>query len=136
MKNVSGLTLVEETEGTGPAASKGDRVIYNLRLFLNKGDEVEINEVENREKWPSETLSEVDGTLFINFTSTLGKREAVTAVEYALYGMKVGGYRMIRASPHIAYREQGIPGKVPGNAVVTFRIWLRQLNLGSSAQGT
>jgi hypothetical protein len=34
----SGLDLLAESEGTG------DRVIYNLRIFLNQGDEVPMNE--------------------------------------------------------------------------------------------
>jgi len=131
MKETSGLTLLEETEGAGLAASKGDRLVYNFRLFLNKGEEVPVNEVKEKEKWPAQMFSEIDGQLFINYTCTLGKREATTAIEYALYGMKAGGYRKVKASPHLAYREQGIPGKVPANAVLTFKIWLRQVATGT-----
>ena len=40
----SGLDLLAESEGTGEAAAKGDRVIYNLRIFLNQGEEVLLNE--------------------------------------------------------------------------------------------
>ena len=76
-------------------------------------------------------LSDVDGQLLINYTCTLGKRQAVAAIEYSLYGMKVGGYRKVKASPHLAYREQGIPGKVPANAILVFSIWLRQLAHGT-----
>ena len=43
MKRISGLKLLDEREGAGLAALKGDRVIYNSRLFLNKGDEVPLN---------------------------------------------------------------------------------------------
>jgi hypothetical protein len=35
--------LLEEREGEGREAQKGDRVVYNCRLFLNKGDEVPLN---------------------------------------------------------------------------------------------
>ena len=129
MKATSGLTLLEETEGTGPPASKGDLLVYNFRLFLNKGEEVEVNEVQDRDKWPLEMLSEVDGKLLINYHCALGKRDAITAIEYSLYGMRAGGYRKVKASPHLAFREEGIPGKVPANAVLVFCIWLRQLTI-------
>ena len=43
MKRLSGLKLLEEREGEGREAQKGDRVVYNCRLFLNKGDEVPLN---------------------------------------------------------------------------------------------
>jgi hypothetical protein len=42
MKRLSGLKLLEEQEGTGAPAKKGDRVVYNSRIFLNKGGEVQI----------------------------------------------------------------------------------------------
>ena len=40
MKRMSGLKLLDEREGSRTPAKKGDRVVYNMRLFLNKGDEV------------------------------------------------------------------------------------------------
>ncbi len=128
MKDISGLTFLEEIEGVGEAASKGDRAVYNLRAFLNKGEEVSFNEVIERENWPPEMLSEMDGQILINHTSVLGKRQAIAAIEYSLFGMKVGGYRKVKASPHLAYREQGIPGKIPANAILILEIWLRQLS--------
>lgn len=127
MKEVSGLTLLEETEGSGDAASKGDSVVFHFRAFLNKGEEAAMNEVADREKWPPEMFSEVDGHTFINHTIVLGKRRAIPAIEHSLYGMKVGGHRRVKASPHLAYREQGVPGKIPPNAVLILDIWLRQL---------
>ena len=39
MRRIKGLELLDEREGTGRAAQKGDRVVYNTYLFLNRGDE-------------------------------------------------------------------------------------------------
>ena len=44
MKLPSGLEVLEERGGSGPAAKIGDTVIYNVRIFLNRGDEVPMNE--------------------------------------------------------------------------------------------
>lgn len=127
MKKISGLTLLEETEGSGDEAAKGDTVVFNFRAFLNQGEEVTVIEIAEREKWPPEMFSEMNGKTFINHTIVLGKRRAIAAIEHSLYGMKVGGHRKVKASPHLAYREQGVPGKIPANAVLVLDIWLRQL---------
>jgi hypothetical protein len=42
MKRLSGLKLLEEREGEGRQAQRGDRVAYNTRIFLNQGDEVPL----------------------------------------------------------------------------------------------
>ena len=44
MRLHSGIKLLEEREGSGTPAKKGDRVVYNLKIFLNQGDEVLLNE--------------------------------------------------------------------------------------------
>jgi hypothetical protein len=40
MRRISGLKLLDEREGAGTLAKKGDRVVYNTKIFLNQGDEV------------------------------------------------------------------------------------------------
>jgi FKBP-type peptidyl-prolyl cis-trans isomerase (trigger factor) len=124
MKRLSGLKLLEEREGTGTLANKGDRVLFNMRLFLNKGDEVRLNETQATHL-PKEMIRVVDGVTLIDRTIVLGRREAVAGVEHALLGMKVGGYRKVRVSPHLAYRDKGIPDLIPPNAVLICEIWLR-----------
>jgi FKBP-type peptidyl-prolyl cis-trans isomerase len=42
-------------------------------------------------------------------------------------GMKVGGYRKVRISPHLAYRDKGIPDLIPPDAVLICEIWLRDI---------
>ena len=61
----------------------------------------------------------------IDRTIVLGRREAVAGVEHGLLGMKVGGYRKFRISPHLAYRDKGIPGLIPPDAVLIVELWLR-----------
>ena len=48
----------------------------------------------------------------------------VAGVEAALIGMREGGYRKVRISPHLAYRASGVQGKVPPNAVLVYELWL------------
>ena len=41
--------------------------------------------------------------------------------------MKKGGYRKVRISPHLAFRDKGLPGLVPANAVLVIELWLREV---------
>ena len=124
MKRLSGLKLLEEREGAGTPANKGDRILFNMRLFLNKGTEVRLNDTQATHL-PKEMIRVVDGATLIDRTIVLGRREAVAGVEHALMGMKVGGYRKVHISPHLAYRDTGIPDLIPPNAVLICEIWLR-----------
>ena len=124
MKRLSGLKLLEEREGVGTPAKKGDRVLFNMRLFLNKGAEVRLNETQATHL-PKEMIRVVDGVTLIDRTVVLGRREVIAGVEHALMGMKVGSYRKVRVSPHLDYRDKGIPDLIPPNAVLIVEVWLR-----------
>ncbi|HYT55120.1 MAG TPA: FKBP-type peptidyl-prolyl cis-trans isomerase [Verrucomicrobiae bacterium] len=129
MRLKSGIKLLDEREGSGEAAKKGDNVIYNLKMFLNKGDEVPLNE-RQAEYLPEKMLRHENGSRFVDHTLTLGRRQAIAGIEYALTGMKAGGYRKVRVSPHLAYRDQGLDGLIPANSVLIVELWLRQIVSG------
>lgn len=126
MNRLSGLTLLEEREGEGRSAEKGDRVVYNSRLFLNKGDEVPLNE-KQVQHLPQDMVRVEAGVTFVDHKTLLGSRQTIAGVEHTLIGIKVGGYRKVRVSPHLAYRDKGIPDLVPPDAVLICEIWLRDI---------
>jgi FKBP-type peptidyl-prolyl cis-trans isomerase len=126
MKQLSGLTLLDEREGAGAPAQKGDRIVYNTRIFLNQGDEVPLNDVQAT-RLPKEMVRVEAGITFVDHTIVLGRRQAIAGVEHALMGMKAGGYRKVRMSPHLAYRDTGIPELIPSKAVLVVEIWLRAI---------
>ena len=133
MKRLSGLKLLEEREGEGRSAEKGDRVVYNSRLFLNKGDEVPLN-AKQVQHLPQDMIRVEAGVTFVDHKTMLGSRQTMAGVEYALIGMKIGGYRKVRISPHLAYRDKGIPDLIPPNAVLICEIWLRKIESLSSIE--
>ena len=126
MKRLSGLKVLAEREGEGKSAQRGDRVVYNARIFLNRGDEVPLNEIQANHV-PAQMVRVDGGTTFIDHTIILGRRQAMAGIEHALLGMKVGGYRKVRVSPHLAYRDKGIPDLIPSGAVLICEIWLREI---------
>ncbi len=128
MRIKSGIKLLAETEGQGEPAQKGDQVIYNWRLYRNQGEEIALNE-QQLQYVPPEMIRNVDGQRMIDHRTTLGRRQTMAGVEYSLHGMKAGGYRKIRVSPHLAYRDQGLGDLIPPNAVLIVEIWLREIVL-------
>ena len=106
MKKVSGLRLLEEIEGTGQPASRGDRIEFESQGFLSHGDRIQDR---------------------CSTAITLGHRELIHGIDYGIEGMREGGYRKIRISPHLAYRDKGLPGKIPPNAVLIYEIWLTKV---------
>jgi len=126
MRLGSGIKLMAEVEGLGNPAKKGDVVIYNWRLYRNQGDEIPINE-QQAEHLPPEMIRHINGRPLVNHKTTLGRRQTMAGVEYSLYGMKSGGYRKIRVSPHLAYRDEGLGELIPPNSVLIVEIWLREI---------
>ena len=126
MRLRSGIKLLDELEGTGEPAKKGDRIVYNFKIFLNQGDELLLYE-RQADYLPEKMIRTEDGNRFIDHTTTLGQREAIAGIEYSLIGMKQGGYRKVRLSPHLAYRDKGLDDLIPPNAVLIVELWLREI---------
>jgi len=129
MRIKSGIKLLAEFEGEGEPAGKGDSVVYNWRLYRNQGEEITVNE-QQATNLPVEMIRVVDGYRFIDHRTILGSRQTMAGVEYSLYGMKPGGYRKIRISPHLAYRDKGLGDLIPANAVLIVELWLREARSG------
>jgi FKBP-type peptidyl-prolyl cis-trans isomerase len=126
MKINSGVKLLAETQGQGESAKKGDTVIFNWRLYRNRGEEIPLNE-QQAELLPSEMIRHIDGQKLIDHKTVLGSRETMAGVEYSLIGMTPGGYRKVRVSPHLAYRDEGLGELIRPNAVLIVEIWLREI---------
>lgn len=96
-----GVKLISESEGLGDPIRKGDRVRVFLAGWLTGGDPIQ-------ERSESEVL--------------VGGRILIPGIEYAIEGMRVGGIRRVKISPHLAYKENGVVGVIPPNAVLTYEI--------------
>ena len=97
----SGLKVEDVAVGSGAIAERGSTVSIRWRGILNRGDEFGAGDVSFR----------------------VGERRVVAGLEVGVVGMRVGGLRRLRVSPHLGYRDQAVPG-VPANAVLTFEVEL------------
>ena len=92
----SGITIITDIPGAGPELKKGDRVRLLYDIQLNRGDFL----VKNQEAvW------------------TVGDRNFVAGFRYGLEGIRVGGTRQFKASPHLCYRDAET-AVIPKNAVL------------------
>ena len=126
-KIAKGIELLQEIEGTGAVAGKGDVVTYNARIFLRKGDEVTQDASIITRSRAHLKIRTIDGAELIDHVTELGKRRAIAGVEKALYGMKTCGFREVLVAPHLAYHEKGIPGLIPENAMLRIQLWVQDI---------
>ena len=52
----------------------------------------------------------------------MDRRSLVNGLCYGVEGMRVGGMRQLEIAPHLAYGDRGVPGVIPGRAVLTAEI--------------
>ena len=96
----SGIKIISETPGNGLELKKGDRVRLRYDIQLSRGDFL----VKDQEAiW------------------TVGDRNFVAGFRYGLEGIRAGGTRQFRASPHLCYRDAGVAG-IPKNAMLVCNI--------------
>jgi FKBP-type peptidyl-prolyl cis-trans isomerase len=101
-----GIKIEIDEIGDGEVAERGTTVRIRFDTFLSRGDVVVKGMV-----------AKVD----------LFDREAIAGLRYGIEGMRVGGRRRFRASPHLAYGESGVPDKIPPNAVLVFDVELLEV---------
>ncbi|MEZ6073294.1 MAG: FKBP-type peptidyl-prolyl cis-trans isomerase [Pirellulales bacterium] len=99
----AGIKLEWEEVGGGREASRGANVTVAYQLSLNQGEVVQSVK---------------------SYSFALGKRHVIAALEYGVEGMRVGGRRRFRAGPHLGYRDVGVAGVIPPNAVLIFDVTL------------
>ena len=107
----SGLKLLSETQGTGEPIKKGDTVKVRLNGWLNQGQQIQEN-----------YLAEV----------MVGGREVIPGIDYSIEGMRQGGKRRVKISPHLGYREAGIENSIPPNAVLVYEIEVLEVKQSNS----
>lgn len=112
MNNKPGIKLIAESEGTGPPVQKGQQVTVRLNGWLNRGDHIQ-----------KDVVCDI----------CVGGRSVIPGIEYSIMGMRRGGIRKVKISPHLAYRETGIKGCIPPNAVLTYQIELIKIHSDSES---
>ena len=90
-------------------------------MWLNKGDAI---------KWTrpfgiltESTISPDGHTLTADYRD---REHFFSGLFYGIEGMRIGGKRTLKISPHMAYREKGVEGMVPPNAVLKVEVQIHE----------
>jgi FKBP-type peptidyl-prolyl isomerase-like protein len=113
-----GVELLEDVPGPGAPVAKKVFYDFRLRMWLSRGEPIRWSE-----PWSLDDGARIedDGTTL--FTSLRVERGYMFAgLLYGVEGMRVGGTRRIRVAPHLAYREEGVTGIIPPNALLIVEI--------------
>ena len=115
---MSAIEIEDISDGTGREALKGTAVTVHFVGRLNKGDAV----VDTRQYGMTATF-------------LVGGHRGIAGLAKGVVGMRVGGRRRIRVSPHLAYGEKGVTGvggfhirPIPPNAVLIFEVELLEVS--------
>ena len=107
-------------DAPGQGAPVERQHIYQIRLkmWLNKGEPIRW---EHPWGMIDHARLEDDGeTLYTDLR--IDRENLFAGLFRGIERMRIGGTRKLRISPHLAYGESGIPGKVPAQAVIIVEI--------------
>jgi FKBP-type peptidyl-prolyl cis-trans isomerase FkpA len=112
-RSISGLKIEDLILGTGAEATKGKTVTIQAIGKLNRGD-IFVSTLAYGTPWRFQ----------------VGGHKAIAGLAKGVLGMRVGGTRRVRVSPHLGYRDQSMPANelyqipIPPNSVLIFEIEL------------
>jgi hypothetical protein len=113
----SGIDVLADTPGVGSPIERHRWYRIRLRMWLHRGDPIRWSSA-----WgTSPAHLEDDGATLVTHVR-VDREQLIAGLFYGCEGMNVGGKRKLQIAPHLAYREQGLPGVVPANALVTAEI--------------
>jgi predicted DNA-binding transcriptional regulator AlpA len=107
-----GVKLLEETQGAGNLVQCQREYILSIRYTLNNGEVLARPPLSWRPD-PSQKQHD-DG--FFDHRTRIDRDSLIPGLFYAVQGMRIGGYRKVAISPHLAYGDRGIPDQIPPNA--------------------
>ena len=113
-----GVEVLDESPGAGPPVQRHVYYDVRLRMWLSRGEPVRWSR-----PWGLLNYARVEDEGTTLFTRLRVDRECMFAgLFYGVEGMRVGGTRRLRVAPHLAYREAGLPGVIPPNALLTVEV--------------
>ncbi len=114
----SGIKLLEEDIGSGAPIERGRVYRLRLNLWLNNGDPLRW---EQPCGYIDRARLEDDGATLIT-DLRIDRENLFAGLFQGIEGMRLGGRRKLKISPHLAYAEAGVPPQVPPNAVIVAEI--------------
>ena len=113
-----GVKIISDIEGDGEVLQKGSYYYLRTRIWLRKGDPVIWTEPHGL--LDRMMLSEDKTKLAADYR--FDREQLIAGLFYGLEGMRIGGKRILEVAPHLAYKEKGVPGMIPPNALLKIEV--------------
>jgi len=114
----SGIKIIADTPGQGAPVERQHIYQIRLKMWLNKGEPIRWEH-----PWGPIDRARLEDEGETLYTELRIDRENLFAGLFqGIDGMRIGGTRKLKISPHLAYGETGIPGKVPAQAMIIAEI--------------
>lgn len=117
MKLRKGLELIDDRPGDGAPLRRLHVYRLRIRMWLSRGDPVRWSAASG---FIGSTLEDGGATLVT--ITRIDRRSLMSGLFYGVEGMRIGGTRAMRIAPHLAYGADGVPGVVPGGAVLRVEV--------------
>ncbi len=114
----SGIRVLDDEPGGGDPVLRRRVYRVRLKLWLNDGDPV----VWDRPFGLIDRARLEDDGATVVTDLRIDRENLFAGLFQGIDGMRIGGRRKLKISPHLAYGERGIPGRIPPHAVVVAEI--------------
>ncbi|MGD2172157.1 MAG: FKBP-type peptidyl-prolyl cis-trans isomerase [Gammaproteobacteria bacterium] len=113
-----GIKLLEDRPGSGDPVERLRVYRVRLKMWLNKGEPIRWEQ-----PWGlvDRAHLEDDGSTLVT-DLRVDRENLIAGLFQGVEGMRIGGRRKIRISPHLAYGDRGIPGRIPPAAAILAEI--------------
>lgn len=116
--NKKGVKIVSEIEGNGEVLQKGNCYYLRARIWLRKGAPV----IWTKPHCVLDRMVLNEDKTKLTADYRFDREHLIAGLFYGLEGMRVGGKRILEVSPHLAYKEEGVPGMIPPNALLKIEV--------------
>jgi hypothetical protein len=114
----SGIKLISDSPGTGAEVQRQHVYQVRLKMWLNQGEPVRW---ERPWGMIDRARLEDDGATLVT-DLRIDRENLFAGLFRGIEGMRIGGRRKLKISPHLAYGEAGIEGRIPAQAVIIAEI--------------
>ena len=114
----AGISLLEDVPGSGEPVERQRFYRVRLKMWLNQGEPICWDR-----PWGliDRARLEDDGATLVT-DLRIDRENLFAGLFQGIDGMRIGGRRRLKISPHLAYGDKGIPGRIPANAAVIAEI--------------